>query len=315
MASFRQVTAPYDGVVTARNLDVGDLVTAGSSGSTRPLYTVARVDWIRTFVDVPQKAAADMVVGLDATATSDQFPGRPFRGKIARSSMSIDPQSRTQRTEVDIPNPDRTLLPGMYVQVTFRLAQRGLLQVPAAAILFKPGGLQVAVIDARNRVGFHPVTVAQDDGDTVELATGVAADDRVALNLGTGVAAGQVVRPVDVDADHPPAPVPEPPPAPTLMTDGPPPGTSAASYTPAPDAGGSPPTPTDAADPTRPGTGAARGPRPVRRADARPDAARAAQGRRPRHRGRQRRQPALTAAAGRRPACRRFPGSRPKTRR
>ena len=245
LESFRQVTAPYAGIVTARNVDIGDLVTAGSSSATRPLYSVARVDWIRTFVDVPQKAAADMVVGLEATATSDQFPGRAFRGKIARSSRSIDPQSRTQRTEVDIPNPDGTLLPGMYVQVTFQLNQRGLLQVPAAAILFKPGGLQVAVVDAQNRVDFAPVTVAKDDGDTVELASGVAPNDRVALNISNDVAPGQQVTAVDVDKEHPAAAPPPAPPAPAVETSGPPSGNGfgPASYTPVPDAGNRPPDP------------------------------------------------------------------------
>ncbi len=208
---FRQVTAPYDGVVTARDVDLRDLVTAGSSGNTRPLYRIAQYDTIRVFVDVPQKAVADLTPGLPAQVATDASTPRSFDGRVARSAMSIDVQTRTERVEVDVANPGLTLVPGMYVQVTFDVAQRGLLQVPAASILYRPTGLQVAVIDAAGHVGFRPVTVAQDDGDTVELAGGVAVGERVALNLSSAVTSGQQVRAVDVgDPDRGPAPATEP---------------------------------------------------------------------------------------------------------
>ncbi len=198
MEEFRKVTAPYDGVITARHVDIGDLVSSGSSANTSSLYNIAQSNVIRVFVDVPQKAAADMAVDLPAHASSDQYPGRIFTGKVARSAMSIDPQTRTQRTEVDIPNADLTLVPGMYVQVTFELNQRKLPQVPAAAILFRPTGLQVAVIDADSKVEFHPVKIARDNGDTVELATGVSPGDRVALNLSSAIVPGEEVNVVEV---------------------------------------------------------------------------------------------------------------------
>jgi RND family efflux transporter MFP subunit len=200
MESFRQVVAPYDGVITARNIDIGDLVTAGSSGNTRSLYTMAQTDTIRVFVDVPQKMAAEVSAGLKAGITSNQFPDRIFTGEVARSSQSIDPQSRTQRTEVDIPNKDRTLTPGANVQVTFQLSQHGLLSVPAAAILFKPQGLQVAVVDGQDKVEFRNVQVAKDNGDTVELASGVEPHDRVALNIRDDIAPGEIVKPMEGDA-------------------------------------------------------------------------------------------------------------------
>jgi len=119
MEAFKNVTAPYDGVITARHVDIGDLVTAGSSANTSSLYSIAQSNVIRVFVDVPQKMAASLTVGLASFASSDQFPGKTFAGKVARTAMSIDPQTRTLRTEVDIPNADLTLVPGMYVQVTF----------------------------------------------------------------------------------------------------------------------------------------------------------------------------------------------------
>jgi RND family efflux transporter MFP subunit len=206
MEAFKNLTAPYDGVITARHLDIGNLVTAGSSGNAAPLYSMARYKTIRVFVDVPQKAADSTAVGLNAFATSDQFPGRKFEGKVTRTQMSIDPQTRTQRTEVDIKNDDLTLVPGMYVQVSFELPQRGLVEVPAAAILFRPGGLEVAVVNENNQVEFRPIAVAKDNGDTVELSAGVKPGERVAVNINSSISAGQEVSVVE-DSDNP---VPKP---------------------------------------------------------------------------------------------------------
>ncbi len=246
LEGFKQVVAPYDGVITGRHIDIGDLVTLGSASGNSFLYKIAQPNVIRTFVDVPQKLADDMVVGLDASATSDQFLGKVFRGKIARSTRSIDPQSRTQRTEVDIPNPDQLLIPGMYVQVTFQLKQRGLVQVPAASILFKPGGLQVAVIGDQDKVEFRPIAVAKDNGDTVELASGVKENERVALNISNYIIAGEKVNPVNVDKERGPGESAPPPPTPAPATESSGPGPAAgppASYVPAPDSGKHPPAP------------------------------------------------------------------------
>jgi RND family efflux transporter MFP subunit len=208
MEAFKNVIAPYDGVITARHVDIGELVTSGSSANTSSLYSIAQSNVIRVFVDVPQKAAASLAVGLPAYASSDQFPGKTFQGKVARTAMSIDPQTRTQRTEVDIPNDDLTLVPGMYVQVTFELNQRGLMEVPAAAILFRPDGLQVAVVDDANKIDFRNITVAKDNGDTVEVASGVKQGDRVAVNINSDIALGQEVTVVEDEADKASPPQP-----------------------------------------------------------------------------------------------------------
>ena len=218
MEAFKNVTAPYDGIVTARKVDVGDLVTAGSSANTTLLYSVAQPDVIRVFVDVPQKAAADMSVGLAAMVTSDQYPDRNFEGKVARSAMSIDPQTRTQKTEVDVPNPEFALVPGMYVTVTFQLNQRGLQEVPAAAMLFRSTGLQVAVVDNDSRIELRPVTVAKDNGDTVVLASGVNSGERVALNLSSSIVAGEQVT-VDENKESATAPSQSPALAPNAPTE------------------------------------------------------------------------------------------------
>ena len=245
LEDFRKVTAPYDGVVTARKVDIGDLVSMGSGANTSPLYSVAQSNLIRVFVDVPQKAGAEMVVGLTAHVSSDQFPGRTFSGKIARSTMSIDPQTRTERVEVDVPNADLSLVPGMYVQVTFELNQHGLLEVPAAAILPRASGLQVAVVDGDGKIKFRDVTVAKDDGDVVELATGVNPGDRVALNLSSAVVPGEQVDATESDQGHPIPPPPQvAPTAPTEQTNGPQPKMPAAGQTPpVPDTGINPPAP------------------------------------------------------------------------
>jgi RND family efflux transporter MFP subunit len=201
MEEFKKVTAPYDGVITARHVDIGNLVTAGSSTSMTSLYSIAQSNVVRVFVNVPQKAAAEIFPDLPAHAASDQFAGRRFEGKVARTAMSIDPQTRTQQTEVDIPNPDLALVPGMYVEVTFELKQGGMLEVPAAAMLFRPAGLQVAVVTEAGKVEFRNVTIAQDNGDEVELGSGVKQGERVAVNLSSAIEAGQEVDVVDANRD------------------------------------------------------------------------------------------------------------------
>ena len=218
METFKNVTAPYDGVITARHVDIGDLVTAGSSASTSSLYSIAQSNVIRVFVDVPQKAAATIAIGMPAHASGDQFPEKTFTGKVARTAMSIDPQTRTQRTEVDIPNGDLRLEPGMYLQVTFELNQTGALQVPATAILYKPGGLQLAIVDANDRIDFRKITVSRDNGDTVEFTGTVSVGDRVAVNINSDIAAGQQVSVAEDEADDTTLPAPAPAPAPASHT-------------------------------------------------------------------------------------------------
>jgi RND family efflux transporter MFP subunit len=246
LVTFRNVTAPYDGVITARHVDIGDLVTLGSSASTSPLYGLAQSNVMRVFVDVPQKAAAGMTVGLAAHASSDQYPSRLFSGTVARTAMSIDPQTRTERVEVDVPNADLTLVPGMYLQVTFELNQHGLLQVPAAAILYRPDGLKVAVVLPDGRVQIRPVTIAKDDGEVVELASGVDVGDKVALNISSAITPGQQVTAVDDEQDQPTSPAPAAVAAPVEQLPPPPAGVTPSDRLPAPDSGTHPPAPAKA---------------------------------------------------------------------
>ena len=195
MAQFKKVTAPYDGVITVRDIDIGNLVTAGSTAATTPLYVMTQNDPIRIFVDAPQSAADDLL-GSRAPVQVQTSGGvlRALSGQVTRTSQALNPQARTLRVEVDVPNSKGEFVPGMYVKVGFELPPRGLVQVPAAALLFRASGPQVAVVDPSGHISFRTVTIGRDDGSVVELSSGVAPGDRVALNVSSQIADGESVR-------------------------------------------------------------------------------------------------------------------------
>jgi RND family efflux transporter MFP subunit len=194
LTQFKEVTAPYGGVITSRHVDIGDLVTAGSMAGNASLYGIAQSEQIRVFVNVPEAASADLNVGTVARVTTSYQSKRAFDGKVARTSKSINPQARTMRVEIDLPNPDHALLPGMYVQVEFRLKPTSFVQVPASAMLFSARGRpQVAVIDDGGRIRFKDVTIGRDYGDFVELQSGIAEGQKVALNISNQIASGDRV--------------------------------------------------------------------------------------------------------------------------
>jgi RND family efflux transporter MFP subunit len=198
MAEFKQVKAPFDGTITERKIDVGNLVTAGSGSSTTSLYRMAQTDPLRVFVDVPQSASGELMnAGVPAEIRATGAVGGVFAGKIARSAQSINAQARTMRVEVDMPNAAHALVPGMYVNIAFRLPPRGLVDVPAAALIFRPGGAQVARVDANGKIQFQDVVIARDNGSLVELASGVKPGDRLVLNISSQIAAGQTVAVAD----------------------------------------------------------------------------------------------------------------------
>jgi RND family efflux transporter MFP subunit len=205
MEKFENVVAPYDGVILQRHIDIGDLVTAGSTANTTSLYVVAKSDQIRIITDVPQTASNEIKVGMPATASAREFPGRTFRGTVTRTSSSIDTVSMTLEVEVDVPNPNLELVPGMYVQVSFQTkAAHAPLQIPASAINFRTGGPLVAVVDSRGMVHFHNVTISRDMGDVIELGSGVSPGDRVALNISNQVSEGDKVDPIATAAGEEP---------------------------------------------------------------------------------------------------------------
>jgi RND family efflux transporter MFP subunit len=194
LAEFKQVKAPFDGTITERKIDVGNLVTAGSGSTTTPLYRMAQTDPLRVFVDVPQSASGELMkAGVPAEIRATGAVGGVFSGKTARSAESINAQARTMRVEVDMPNADHALVPGMYVNIAFKLPPRGLVEVPAAALIFRATGTQVARVGADSRVQFEDVVIARDNGSLVELGSGARPGDRLVLNISSQIASGQTV--------------------------------------------------------------------------------------------------------------------------
>ena len=194
LTEFRQVKAPFDGTITERKIDVGNLVTAGSGSTTTSLYRMAQTDPLRIFVDVPQSASGELMnAGVPAEIHAPGAVGGVFSGKIARSAESLNSQARTMRVEVDMPNANHSLVPGMYVNVAFQLPTRGAVEVPAAALIFRSTGTQVAKVDPNGKIEFNDVTIARDNGSLVELASGAKPGDRLVLNISSQISSGQVV--------------------------------------------------------------------------------------------------------------------------
>jgi RND family efflux transporter MFP subunit len=209
LAEFKRVAAPFDGTIVERRIDIGNLVTAGSTSSTTSLYRMSQDKPIRVFVDVPQRASGDLMKpGVPVQIRANNLPGRTFAGKIARSSRAINPQARTLKVEVDLPNDDQALVPGMYVDVAFELAAGQLLQVPAAALMFRTSGPQVAVVDSDGRIHFRAVTIARDQGNLVELGSGVNPGDKIALNVSSQINDGDLVAAKESAPNAAPAAVP-----------------------------------------------------------------------------------------------------------
>jgi RND family efflux transporter MFP subunit len=194
LAEFKQVKAPFQGTITERKIDIGNLVTAGSTSNTTPLYRMAQTDPLRVFVNVPQSVAGELMnAGMPVEIRASGAVGGIFSGKVTRSAQSINPQARTMRVEVDMPNAAHALVPGMYVSIAFRLPPRGLVEVPAAALIFRASGAQVAQVDSHNQVRFSDVVIARDNGSLLELASGVRPGDRLVLNISSQIAPGETV--------------------------------------------------------------------------------------------------------------------------
>jgi RND family efflux transporter MFP subunit len=200
LEGFKKVTAPFEGTIIQRHIDLGNLVTAGSTASTTSLYQITQDDPIRIFVDAPQSTVAQLMqIGTPTTVTLDYLPNQRFEGTVTRTAEAVNPEARTLRVEIDIPNPNRTLVPGTYVDVSFKLKSSGLIEVPAAALLFRTTGPQAAVVDEKGAVELRNVTIARDNGNVVEISSGLKEGDKVALNLSSRILAGQKVEANEID--------------------------------------------------------------------------------------------------------------------
>jgi membrane fusion protein (multidrug efflux system) len=199
LVSYEKVTAPFSGVITARNVDVGVLVSAGSTpglgSNTGELFHVQQTDTLRVFVDVPQNDAPYVTSSTPVYLSVQQYPGKHFAAKVARDTGSIDPVSRTLRVEVDVDNRDGALMPGAYAQVHLGLENpHPALDLLVSALLFRPDGVTVAVVDAAGKTALRSVGIGRDFGTSIEITTGLNATDRVINNPGDAIGAGQPVR-------------------------------------------------------------------------------------------------------------------------
>jgi RND family efflux transporter MFP subunit len=204
LVSFEKVVAPFDGVVTARNLDVGQLV--GSAGSTttpgagivsnsKPMFEISAVDKLRVYVSVPQVYAPDAKAGAVATLSLPQFPGKTFKGKLVRTSDAVDPATRTLLAEIEVENRGGELLPGSYTQVHLHVSTSApAMVIPVSAAILEPDGLRVAVVDSNQRAHLVRVTPGRDSGATIEIVAGLETGQKIIANPPDSLTDGEQVR-------------------------------------------------------------------------------------------------------------------------
>ena len=196
LRSFQQLVAPFDGIITARAVDRGALITAGSGSASAPLFRIARAERLRIYVRVPQTWVRALTPGGQAQILVPEFPARTFLGQVVSTAGALDQASRTLLTEVQIPNDDGSLLPGMFANVKFAIARpEPPLWLPATALILGAGGMQVAVVRDDQTVHLQTVEVGHDLGQKVEIVAGLTGTESVIVNGGDGLREGLRVRP------------------------------------------------------------------------------------------------------------------------
>ena len=197
---FAKITAPFDGVVTARNTDVGALIDSGSNA--KELFHVASIHRLRVFVNVPENYSRAARTGLKADLTLSEFPGRTFTGTLARTAQSIDLASRTLLTEIDVDNPKGELLPGSYAEVHLKVpTEATTFKLPINAIIFRTEGVRVAVVGPDSKVSLRPVTLGRDYGNSLEVVSGISGGERIIINAADSIETGQTVRVAETKAE------------------------------------------------------------------------------------------------------------------
>jgi RND family efflux transporter MFP subunit len=192
LEEFRLLRAPFDGIVTARNTDIGQMVNAGSGNA---LFVVAQVDPLRVYINVPESMTGDVKVGGSAELRFSEIPGKTFVGKVVRTARAIDPTSRTLLTEIDVPNPSGDLFAGAHVQI--RVTTGGDTQsllIPANTLIFRQNEISVGILGSDHKVEVRKIKIGKDLGTSLEVVQGLSADDRVILNPSASLATGQTVR-------------------------------------------------------------------------------------------------------------------------
>ena len=206
LQGYERITAPFSGVITARNVDVGALITAGSSGESDPmsavphsgLFGLARTDTLRVEVSIPQSYVGMVKAGQKARILVQEYPGKVFTGVVYRTAGALDAASRALLTEIHIPNADNTLLPGMFAQVQFTASHaRPILQIPANALMVDADGTRVATVTHGSKIHFVTVQTGRDFGKTVEVLTGLEGNERLVSNPNDDLTEGATVRVVE----------------------------------------------------------------------------------------------------------------------
>ena len=193
LAAYKRLTAPFDGIVTARDTDVGALINAGNGGAA--MFVVSDIKKLRIYVNVPQTFVPSVKVGTKASITVPEYPDKTFTAVVESSSQSVDVSSGTSRMQLGVDNAGGELLPGSYCNVRLDLSRDTQpLHIPASALIFDQNGLRVATVGAGDRVVFKTVTIARDLGKEIEIASGLAADDRVIVTPPDGLAGNDQVR-------------------------------------------------------------------------------------------------------------------------
>jgi RND family efflux transporter MFP subunit len=194
LEAFKKITAPFDGVVTSRGVDIGSLITVGTPGAT-PLFTVADDSKVRIYVHVPQNYSAQIAPGIKATFTVPEFPGRSFPATLIATAQAVDAQSGTVLMQLQADNPKHALKAGDYAQVLFDLpASTNVIRLPASALIFNDNGTAVAVLGPKNRVEIKPVSIVRDLGTAVEIASNLSRNERVIDNPPDSLRQGDEVR-------------------------------------------------------------------------------------------------------------------------
>jgi RND family efflux transporter MFP subunit len=212
LESFKHIYAPFSGVITQRNIDIGNLINAGNGGAAQSLFYLAQTDPIRAYVRVPEIYGATIHAGLGAYLEVSQYPGDDFQGKVVRTADAIDLASRTLNTEVDVPNKDGRLLPGGYAQVHLLVKVTGQrLQVPVNALLFRSEGLRAVIIDENHKTHLQAIAVGRDYGTALEVLQGLKASDWIVLNPPDSLEDGLQVNVKEMPNTAPPVGVSQPP--------------------------------------------------------------------------------------------------------
>jgi len=196
LESFSKIYAPFDGVITARNTDVGALIDSGSGGGPqRELFHIAMTKKLRVYVNIPQAYSQASKPGLRASITLADFPGRSFSGLLVRTSNAIDPSSRTLLSEIDLDNPGDTILPGAYGEVHLKLPSvTPTYLLPVNTLLFRSEGLRIATVQYGKRIVLLPITLGRDFGTEVEVVSGLTGEEAVVLNPPDSLANGETVQ-------------------------------------------------------------------------------------------------------------------------